>query len=134
MLKVVLLTVLLTVQPARSQQADPHRNHRTRWWLSAIASLGAASVYTGATRHINTEMLPPDLNRSAGILVTRQLGINFGIAGAVLTTEWFLLKYKGKRHPKLEPLFMGLNYAGATALSVDAAVELKSRKPSSPEP
>jgi hypothetical protein len=109
---------------------DKTRNHRTRWWLSAIAVLGAASVYTGATRTLDTQMPPPGgLERSAGIVVTKQLGVNFGIAGAVLCGEWFLLRYQGAKHRKLEPAFMILNYAGATALSLDAAVELSGRKP-----
>jgi hypothetical protein len=125
-----VFAVLLAVQLATAQtQVDPKRNHRTRWWLSAIAALGAASVYTGATRTL-PEMQPPGgLERSAGIVVTKQLGVNFGIAGAVLCGEWFLLRYQGAKHRKLEPAFMILNYAGATALSLDAAVELSGRKP-----
>lgn len=132
-----VLAVLLTVQLAMAQsQVDPKRNHRTRWWLSAIAALGAASVYTGATRQLDMppEMQPPNVGRSAGIIVTRQLGINFGITGAVLTAEWFVLRYQGSRHRKIEPLFMILNYAGATSLSVTAAVELSGRKPAQTHP
>jgi hypothetical protein len=113
--------------------AEQTRNHRTRWWLSAIAVLGASSVYTGATRTIEPAPpppgQPPNLGRGVGIVVTKQLGINFGITGTILATEWFLLKYKGRKYPKIEPLFMGLNYAGATALSLDAAVELSGKKP-----
>src|SRR5580765_3914415 len=103
-----------------------HRNHRTRWWLSAIAALGAASVYTGATREPEMQPMPPPggLGRGAGIVVTRQLGINCGFVGVALTAQWFLLRYQGRKHHRLEPLFMSINYAGATALSLDAAVEL----------
>ena len=61
--------------------------------------------------------------------MTKQLGVNFGFAGAMLCGQWFLLKYKGAKHPKLESAFMIVNYSGATALSLDAAVELSGRKP-----
>ena len=129
-LLVLAAFLLLDGQAATAQvPVDKTRNHRTRWWLSAIAVLGAASVYTGATRTL-PEMQPPGgLERSAGIVVTKQLGINFGIAGAVLCGEWFLLRYQGAKHRQLEPAFMIVNYSGATALSLDAAVELSGRKP-----
>ena len=129
----LLLALLLSTHALYAQtQMERPRNHRTRWWLSAIAVLGAASVYTGATRTFDVppeSMQPPQGTRGIGIIVTKQLGVNFGFAGAMLCGQWFLLKSKGQRHPKLEPLFMGINYAGATALSLDAAVELSGRKP-----
>jgi heme A synthase len=127
--------LLLDVRMVEAQQATTlapqTRNHRTRWWLSAIAALSAASVYTGATRTVEMSAMPPPggVGRSVGIIVTKQLGINCGFVGVALTAQWFLLKYQGRKHQKLEPLFMTINYAGATALSLDAAVELSGRKP-----
>lgn len=123
------LLLLHTGTAAAQSPVDKTRNHRTRWWLSAIAVLGAASVYTGATRTVPAMPPPEGLNKSVGIIVTKQLTLNFGIAGAALCGEWFLLKYQGRKHRKLEPAFMLLNYSGATALSLDAAVELSGRKP-----
>jgi opacity protein-like surface antigen len=130
MLRGLVLAVLLLAETAAAQQVDPHRNHRTRWWLSAIASLGAASVYSGATRQLDAQQMPPPggVGRGAGIIVTRQLGINFGITGALLCGEWFLLKYQGRKHSKLEPIFMIVNYGGAMTLSTAAAVELSGKK------
>jgi len=67
-------------------------------------------------------------------VVTRQLGINCGITGVILATEWFVLRYQGSKHRKLEPLFMVINYGGATALSTTAAVKLSGRKPAQTGP